>query len=684
MTFLDDEEIKKTISLMKPGGALFEVRLLFAKTGRNASGYFRDADTLIHELRKQPLQGANIYITLNEPNEACYSRKQKDCFIAGEKTTSDNDVVSYNWLMIDLDPKRPSGISSSDNELQLAKDLGNKIFKHMKGLGFENPLMALSGNGVHLLYRVDFENNKENVELMKKSLKALDLLFSNDKIEVDLKNFNPSRICKLYGTMAQKGTNDPERPHRMAKIVTKDTEIKVSDRSCLQKLCEVIPKEPERSQRSSTYRGSYREFNLEEWLNKYNIRYTKYEDSDKTKYALEECPFDSNHKGKDACIFQGRDGVIGFHCFHNSCDGKTWQDVRRLYEPDAYDRKYEYQERMMYRSYNRDKPPEPVHIKPKKNEPVFFTAKDILTRPKQTEHIIRTGIKVFDQKYRGLRKHDVTILSGYTGGAKSTLLSEMILNAIDEGNHVACFSGELAEDDYFRWMFLQAAGKEYIEPTQYQNYYATPMKYRQMISEWMEGSFWLYNNKYGFNFGAIMEQLEKMVDTYKLDMLCIDNLMALDISALSREKYDAQSAFVWKIHELAQKKDIHIIIVCHPRKPNGLLGKYDISGTSDISNAVDNILFVYRVDQTFRNYYKQFFAKDWNGQGTNVWHCDKARFGSVDDSYNPLYYEIESKRLKNELAETRNYGWQKQITGSERRDETEFQDAGDGMEIAFN
>lgn len=682
MNFLDETEIRKAITLMKPDGELFEVRLLFEKAGRNASGYFTDADTLITQLKKQPLQGANIYITLNEPNMACYSRKQKNCFIAGEKTTSDNDVVAYDWLMIDLDPKRPSGVSSSDAELQLAKDLGNKIYQYMSKIGFEAPLMAISGNGVHLLYRFDLENTEANRTLMQNALKALDMLFSTEQISVDLKNFNPARICKLYGTMAQKGANDPDRPHRMAHIVSKETEIKPSDRAYLEKLCEVIPKEPDRPQRYNNY--SPRDFDLDDWLITHGLRFDKVGISDGTKYILECCPFDSNHKGKDACIFKRSNGAIAFKCFHNSCEGRTWQDVRLLYEPDAYDKKREYQERSMFRSYNRDKPPEPVHIKPREGEPVFYTAKDILAKPKQTEHIIRSGIEIFDNKFRGFRKKDTTILSGYAGGAKSTLLSELILNAVDGGCNVACFSGELAEDDYFRWMFLQAAGKPYIEETQYANYYTAPRKYREKIADWLDGHFWLYNNKYGFNFGAIIEQLTQMIETHKLDMLCIDNLMALDISELSKEKYDAQSAFAWKVHELAQQKDIHIILVCHPRKPNGLLGKYDISGTSDITNAADNIVFVYRVDQSFKNYYKQFFGYDFSGDGTNVWHCDKARFGSVDDSYNPLYYEVESKRLKNSLTETKIYGWLKPETDADRKKEEEFRKIDESDELVFD
>ena len=687
MSYYNEAEIRKTLALMKFEGELFEIRIL-RNDGKIVSGYFNDVDVFIDALKKQQLKGANVYITLNEPNNACFSREQKNCFLEVKKTiptTGDSDVYAYDWLMIDLDPTRPAKTSSSEEELSRAKALGNKIYMYMKDLGFNKPLMAFSGNGVHLLYRVSMDVSKENRALMEKSLKALDYLFSSDGIEVDKKNFNPGRICKLYGTLAQKGANDTERPHRMSYVVSGDQEIIPSDKSYLEKLCKVIPDEPDRK-RYNNY--SPADFDLEAWLDKYGIRYTKKSWSDADKYVLEECPFDSNHKAPDSCILKFRNGAISFTCFHNSCSGYKWQDLRMKYEPEAYEKRQQYIEQQMYKAFNRDLPPKPKHIEAKEGEPVFYTANEIIHRPRPIEQIIKSGIVEYDKRYRGLRKKDVTIVSGQTGGAKSTLLSEIVLNAVDSGNNVAVFSGELDDGDFMKWMNLQAAGKAFVTSTQYENYFEVPFKYQERIANWLEGHFWLYNNDYGFDFNAIIEQLEKMIDDHKLDMLCIDNLMALDISALNRDKYEAQSAFAWRVHELAQKKNVHIIIVCHPRKPMGLLGMYDISGTSDIVNAVDNIIFVYRVNQNFNNSYKQYFGRDWAGGGTNVWHCPKSRFGSVDDEYYPLWYEKETKRLKNDVAENRIYGWTDSSEKKEKEIENfrqiEFEDVDDLDSIPFD
>lgn len=661
--YFDETEIRKTIAIMKPDNQLYEIRI-HAGAKKIISGYFRGADGLIRELRKlqtRDLDGANIYITLNAINDACYDRKQRETLRTyNDATTSDNDVIGYDWLMIDLDPVRPKDTSSTDDQIKAAKEKANKIYKYLADIGFEKPLVAESGNGIHLLYKVALNANENVKTLLKNSLLALDMLFTDDVIGVDCVNYNQSRICKLYGTLAQKGSGSEERPHRMSRIVSCPEVLKPTDIAFLQKLTEVIPKEEDKPQRYNGYNPA--EFDLDDWMNKYGLNYRKSSYSDGTKYILDCCPFDSNHKNKDACIFKMRNGAIGFKCFHNSCADKTWRDVRLLFEPDAYTQKQNFADKQSYGYHNRDDAKKSVSGACVSLEGHFWlTPKEISAKPRQPERFIKTGIDVFDKKFRGLRYRGVTILSGYTGGAKSTLLSQIILNAVDAGNHVACFSGELADDDFMRWMHLQAAGRNHVEQTQYEGYCNVPKETQDKIDEWLEGKFWLYENECGYNYGKIMQACEQAIDEHQIDLLCLDNLMAFDITEISDKEIEAQTKFIWNLHMLAMNKNLHIILVAHPRKQNGLLRKFDIAGSSNIINAVDNIVFCYRVNREFLNDYELFFQEDYNcgydGRATNCIHCDKARFGSVDDSYIALYYEPETKRIMNSIAENTNYGW---------------------------
>ena len=68
-------------------------------------------------------------------------------------------------------------------------------------------------------------------------------------------------------------------------------------------------------------------FDLQEWIDKHGLRVSqKTSWNGGTKWILEECPFDSSHKGKDASIIQTSDGKICFNCFHNSCAGNHWKE----------------------------------------------------------------------------------------------------------------------------------------------------------------------------------------------------------------------------------------------------------------------------------------------------------------------------------------------------------------------
>lgn len=424
----DENEIRKAISILKPQNDLFEVRII-ASSKKNVSGYFRDVEACINAMKGIRMDDScNVYITLNGIKDECYSRQQRNRFMNNvSPTTTDTDIEGYTWLLVDIDPVRAAGTSSSDNQIMLAKKKGNEVYAFMKQNGFEEPVVGFSGNGVHLLYSIGLVVNEENKKLVKDCLAVLALFFSDEQVSVDTANFNPARVCKLYGTMAQKGADTPERPHRMSYIVQTPETPRQNDKALLQKLAGYLPV-PEKPQSYNRYNPMG--FDLDQWLDEHGIRYTKAAYGSGMKYILERCPFDENHSGKDACIFKMANGAIGFHCFHNSCSGRTWQDVRRLYEPDAYDRQYVKEERSP--NYQN-----PNYVVEKKEEvrvidgqPVFFTTEQIRLLKEPPEEFIKTGVDVIDQKMRGLKKGFVTCLSGLRAAGKSSIISQITVEAV--------------------------------------------------------------------------------------------------------------------------------------------------------------------------------------------------------------------------------------------------------------
>ena len=185
------------------------------------SGYFDNAEAFAEAaLALDKAQAKGVYYTLNPCNPALLARANNRLIANPKNTTQDNDIVCLRWLPIDLDPKRPAGISATDAEFQAARSLGREITVWMEEeLGFSKAIRAFSGNGMHLLYRLaDLPNNVEQREMVKKAIAAVGAKFTSAVVDVDQKTFNPARIWKLYGTTGRKGDSTADRPHRKSYI----------------------------------------------------------------------------------------------------------------------------------------------------------------------------------------------------------------------------------------------------------------------------------------------------------------------------------------------------------------------------------------------------------------------------------------------------------------------------------
>lgn len=343
VAYFDNQEVKRAIEVLHPDGELFEIRVI--GSGVTYSGYFKDADSVVDALSSVNLYGSNVYITLNEIRDDCFSRKQSQRLIKNAKPTTSDDVITrYHYLFIDLDPDRISGVSSTQDELQLSFDLAKKICAYMQELGAGQPIKAISGNGSHLIYKIDLPNTEENQRLIEDCLSALDAMFSTKKIKVDTTNFNPSRICKLYGTLAQKGAHTESRPHRMSRITSADN-VTITPIEVLKKLAEHKPKETdpverkqEKPQKKTAKSSSKKNdaFDLESWLDEHSVNHRDPESyRGGLRYPLPVCPFNPDHINS-ASVFIGKNGKYGFKCNHDSCKKYHWREFRLKIEPDAY------------------------------------------------------------------------------------------------------------------------------------------------------------------------------------------------------------------------------------------------------------------------------------------------------------------------------------------------------------
>lgn len=659
---MNEITIRQWYDTFKSGEELVEVRIVDNAYKRTYSGYFTDVDTLLNEIRKY--DNCNIYFTLNAINPACYDREQHDRIVTKPKsTTSDNDIVGRDWILIDIDTKKPSDTNSTDEEKEMAKEVVNNVFKFLRDEGFEKPVVCDSGNGFHLLYKIAMKNSNENTTICKEFLQVLDMLFSNPNVEIDCSTFNSSRICKLYGTFSRKGSNTKKRPQRESKILRIPDEIKITPNEYFAKVAAMLPK-PEQPSKSNYYNNE--KFDLEAFLNKHHIAVRNIvRTSSFTKYILDECPFNSSHRAPDSAIFEMSNGGLGFKCLHSSCSQYTWKDFRLKFEPDAYDHK-EYQRhehKMQYYSQQKKEP-----FVPKKEDSTkgkkWLAMTDVQYVDMSKLVAIPTGYKELDKKIIGLLMGDVTVLSGLSGSGKTSWIDCVVLNVVQRGYKVGIWSGELQDFRFQSWIDQISAGKNYVcKKEGYENYYYAPKNIANQINKWLEGKLFLYNNNYGSKWQQLFADIKTLVENEGTQLIVLDNLMALQIDSYDGDKYTQQTRFINDLKEYAKAKNIHVILVCHPRKEGGFLRKESISGTADLTNLADSVIIIHRIGKDFEQRAGEFFGKDkvlpYLKYNSVIEVCKNRSMGVIDLLVG-MYYEVESRRLKNEISENIVYGWQEQ------------------------
>ena len=333
---VDADEVRRTLKLLVEPGSTVEMRVILTD-GRIMSGYYRDGNALLKDVT--PLGGpadvAGFYITLNPVNPALLARAENHLrkkLGKKDSTTSDNDVERRARLLIDLDAKRPSGIASTDREHVAAFYKATTVREALRALGWPEPLLADSGNGCHLVYKIDLP--ADDGGLVERVLAGLAAKYDDDQIKVDRVVHNASRISKLYGTPVRKGDNTKDRPHRMARILDDPDHLEVVSRELLEKVAAPAPVTTKTHHKNGP--ASETPEALGAWLTNHGIEFKepKVDDQGRTIFNLEACPFDASHNGTSVCVGLMPSGAKFFRCHHDGCTGKEWQDFKAVVAPD--------------------------------------------------------------------------------------------------------------------------------------------------------------------------------------------------------------------------------------------------------------------------------------------------------------------------------------------------------------
>lgn len=212
------------------------------------------------------------------------------------------------------------------------------------------------------------------------------------------------------------------------------------------------------------------------------------------------------------------------------------------------------------------------------------------------EKAIGTGFGALDFMIGGLQEGALTVVTGKRGEGKSTILSQLALNGVNNGHVVYFYSGELSAGRFQQWIFSQAAGAKYIESKNDQfgaQRYIVNKQAEEYIRKWLANKLVLYDNTKvkSSERGTIMKSMTRSRQYYGCDLFIVDNLMTAQYDIDSdKDSLRAQANFASEMLNFARENNVHVILVAHPRKGEADDINESVAGLGEITNLATNVM----------------------------------------------------------------------------------------------
>lgn len=229
---------------------------------------------------------------------------------------------------------------------------------------------------------------------------------------------------------------------------------------------------------------------------------------------------------------------------------------------------------------------------PIKNKLILDASEIDWKRP--VDEVIDTGIKQLNKLIGGFPLGRLVVVTGGTGKGKSTLATQFVVAAAEQGYRSFIYSGELASWEVERSLARQIAGPACIRkietPLGFCDY-EVGTRYEEAVRGWQKNKLYLYDNA-AANLdenSELIGTVENAIRQYGCRVILLDNLMSAMVDNMQQDLYRQQTRFVNRLHLIASTMDVLIILVAHLRK-NGDKddgGNDEIAGSSNITNLAD-------------------------------------------------------------------------------------------------
>ena len=182
-----------------------------------------------------------------------------------------------------------------------------------------------------------------------------------------------------------------------------------------------------------------------------------------------------------------------------------------------------------------------------------------------------------------MRPGEVTLWAGINGHGKTLVTSQIALHLMVQTQKVCIASFEMKGEATMARMVRQASGS--AMPT---------VDYIRRFHHWTDEQLWIYDQQgvcYATTLRGVMKYSHEKLG---VQHFFIDSMMKV---VKGDDDYNGQKDFVNEVTAIAQETGMHIHLIAHVKKKEdelALPNKFDVKGSSSITDLVDNVCIVWR------------------------------------------------------------------------------------------
>ena len=284
---------------------------------------------------------------------------------------------------------------------------------------------------------------------------------------------------------------------------------------------------------------------------------------------------------------------------------------------------------------------------------------------------VLSEIRELDYNTKGFEMGCITIWTGFTNAGKTTVMTMLAKNTIEQGERIFFFNGEQTKEDFKNNLYIQTSQAKDLIYKQYKNscVYDTFVKQEKVVllDKIYGNKIFIYNNEAKRNIDTLLKAMEEIRQKEKIKVFFLDNFMQIDMSI--DNVFQEQTRIMEKLRTFAINRKVHIHLVAHPRKIERFqtrLTLYDIAGSSNIVNKAYNIISIMRVDslekdsKDYERLEKELLKENYNIKNVDtvleILKTKGERCGLVGLKYLPeTKTYIESEKMTHEEAEKQKY-----------------------------